>query len=416
MEQLKVNFLNEAVDNEAYKTINPTPETKYTDELKSSEVELDKKINIMIGREGHFPKWETEASDDIETEKVRYNAAVDYLYLLANNSQDESRPIDERRQWADAYTEQSIKLYGRPDPDVAKIIEMNGGEKLIEHYQPVLDAVKSWLLKKYGDVFDAMGLDNMTEKLTPPEILDVFTRGLDKLKSNDPRWLDWQVEMKPDATVLSCESADKKVFVGEKRASADPGKLKGLFAHEILRHGMTAVNGEDLGIQSALPRYTNAEEGFAKIYELALSGEIPTTSMEKYADIAWCLGDIDGQKHTRAELVERKLNRKREKGEKVTEKSETIAYNTANRIFRGTPGSNKVSGIFTKDLSYFGGFVPGVEFIKQGLDAGKDIDEIMSFANAAKFDPNDSVQRHYIESKILDRYLPKFPPALPAPE
>ena len=41
-------------------------------------------------------------------------------------------------------------------------------------------------------------------------------------------------------------------------------KLKSLFAHEVLRHAMTAVNGEELDINTALPQYINTEEGFAK--------------------------------------------------------------------------------------------------------------------------------------------------------
>ncbi|MDR2524281.1 MAG: flavohemoglobin expression-modulating QEGLA motif protein [Candidatus Nomurabacteria bacterium] len=413
----KEQFLAEPVDDNAYTTVNPTPETKYTDSLKSDASVLEGRINTLVGREWDFPGWEGEATDAMEAEKVRYNADVDYLYLLAHNSQDESRSIAERQQWADAFTEQSIKIYGRPDPDVAKIIEMGGSEQLMERYNPTLAAVKDWLMGKYGDVFDAMGLNEKTDKLPPSEIFDAFSMGLNKLKENDPRWSEWKIEFKPDATVLSCESAKKTIFIGEKRQSAEPKSLMGSFAHEVLRHAATAVNGEDLGVNSALPRYISLEEGFAMTFQIAMTGKTPTTSMNNYADIAWVLGDLDGEKHTRQELIERKLDRNRAKGKEITDKDITMAYNAANRLFRGTPGSDEVSGVFTKDISYFGGLVPALEFVKQGLEAGKDIDTIMSFANAAKFDPIDPAQKEYIESRILDRYLPKLPLALPpAPE
>ena len=104
-------------------------------------------------------------------------------------------------------------------------------------------------------------------------------------------------------------------------------KLKGLFAREVLRHAMTAVNGEELDINTAFPQYINTEEGFAKIYELSMSWEFPQMTMDNYSDISWCLGQIDGQKHTRSELIERKLQRKSGRGEAVTDKTVKIAEN-----------------------------------------------------------------------------------------
>lgn len=409
----KQKFLNEAVDDEVLKVINPSVESSRQDELRSPESALGMKVNELIGREAYFPKWEDGASNDVEKEKIRYNEAVDYLYLLAYNSQDESRTPEERQAWADAFTEQSIKIYGKPDRDVAKIIEMGGGDKLLERYQPVLDAVRDYLLTKYKTSFDALGLDGKVEKVTSPEILEYFTKGLDALKSGDPRWSEWQVKMKPDATVLSCESAEKTIYVGDRRPPVEPNKLKGLFAHEVLRHALTAVNGEDLGVMTALPRYIGLEEGFARLYQQSISKDDMQQTMENYADIAWVLGDLDDRKHTRSELVARKLQRKADYGQEVTDKTKTTVVNSANRIFRGTPGSDEISGIFTKDVAYFGGFVPAAEFIKQCLEAGKSIDSVMRFANAAKFDPNDPVQVTFIEKKIIDRYLPGFTPALP---
>ena len=153
-----------------------------------------------------------------------------------------------------------------------------------------------------------------------------------------------------------------------------------------------------------MPHYINTEEGFAKIYELSMSGEFPQLTMDNYSDIGWCLGQIDGVKHTRQELIERKLQRKQNQGQKITEKTIKVAENSAARIFRGTPGSEEVSGIFTKDISYFEGLIPGLKYIKNRLSVGDNIDEIMAFASAAKFNLYDEEHQKIIKKKIMGKY------------
>ncbi|MBS7346252.1 MAG: DUF1704 domain-containing protein [Candidatus Sacchiramonaceae bacterium] len=93
-----------------------------------------------------------------------------------------------------------------------------------------------------------------------------------------------------------------------------------------------------------------------------------------------------------------------------------MAESRAARIFRGTPGSDEVSGVFTKDISYFEGLVPGLKYIKNRLGAGDEIDEIMAFASAAKF--NLYVEKHqkYVKQKIIGKYAMKSQLLLSAPE
>jgi hypothetical protein len=407
------SFLKEPVDDNAYSSINPTPETVYESELRSN-AKLGGAIIRMIGREGYFPQWEAEANDAMEAAKINYGKDIDYLYLLAHQSQDESRPIGERQAWADAFTEQSIKIYGAPDPNIIKMIEDGGVERILEEYKGEVDAVRDWLISTYGDVLSALNLDDRTEELSPEEIITSFESGLEELKHKDPRWQDWQV-VSYEGAILSCESSDKQIKVGNKRAPVAPKKLKGLFAHEVLRHGQTAVNASEIGIASALPYYINAEEGFAKIFEFALGEDPSTISADRYMDIAYTLGMLDGEKHTRRELVERILDGKRAKGEELTSKDTESAYKTANRVFRGTPGSDEVSGVFTKDISYFAGFVPNLEFIRQQLQSGQTIGQVMSLINTAKFDPNDPTQLNYVKSKIAQSHAPILPLALELP-
>ena len=136
-----------------------------------------------------------------------------------------------------------------------------------------------------------------------------------------------------------------------------------------------------------------------------MTGEFPQLTMDNYSDIGWSLGQIDGQKHTRRELIDRKIQRKINRGQKVTEKTMKAAESSAARVFRGTPGSDEVSGIFTKDISYFEGLVPGLKYIKTRLDAGDQIDEIMAFASAAKFNLYDEQHQKYIEQRIMGKHI-----------
>ena len=77
---------------------------------------------------------------------------------------------------------------------------------------------------------------------------------------------------------------------------------------------------KNLGIDEALPNYISSEEGFAKIYEMAISGNRNVKiSAGNYSDIGWVLGQIDGRRHSRAELIPRKIERKAKSGKGITD-------------------------------------------------------------------------------------------------
>ena len=399
------NFIDSASDDNILDWINPTAESKSADELHSTDLLGDGLSKSLIENEPFFNDFrEITKSDDFYRLKTDEVIDLGYLSLFAYNSQDESRSIEERQKWADYFTQQSIKIYGASDPEVVNRIENGESAEIIKEYEPIFADVKNWLENKYKGVFEALETEGRTDKLSPNEVYDFFEAGLEALKIEDARFEDWKVEMKPEASILSCEANKKAIMIGENRAKMDPRKLKGLFAHEVLRHAMTAENGKDLGVEASLPHYINTEEGFAKIYELSMSGEFPQLTMDNYSDIGWCLGQIDGVKHTRQELIERKLQRKQNQGQKITEKTIKVAENSAARIFRGTPGSEEVSGIFTKDISYFEGLIPGLKYIKNRLSVGDNIDEIMAFASAAKFNLYDEEHQKIIKKKIMGKY------------
>ena len=197
----------------------------------------------LIENERFFNDFrEITKSDDFYRLKTDEVIDLGYLSLFAYNSQDESRSIEERQKWADYFTEQSIKIYGASDPEVVNRIENGESAEIIKEYEPIFADVKNWLENKYKGVFEALETEGRTDKLSPNEVYDFFEAGLEALKIEDARFEDWKVEMKPEASILSCEANKKAIMIGENRAKMDPRKLKGLFAHEVLRHAMTAEN------------------------------------------------------------------------------------------------------------------------------------------------------------------------------
>ena len=397
------------VDDEILDWIAPTAKSKHEESLDSSH--LDNGLNIgLLRSEYNLAKNLASEPDETLRKKMEYKYEVQLLALLGKYTQDTDRPLAERQMWADEFTKKSVKIYGEPDEKLVREIDGGGKnlEKTMEKYVPIFDEVREFLEEKYGAVLDKLGLDDHEEKVDAPEIFTKFSTAFSELKNHDPRFDGWEVEVKPDATSLSVNSDDKRIYIGEKRAAAKPANLKGLFAHEVLRHAVSAVNMKNLGIDEALPNYISSEEGFAKIYEMAISGNRNVKiSAGNYSDIGWVLGQIDGRRYSRAELISRKIERKAKSGKEITDSMRKTAENSAARIFRGTPGNDEVSGVFTKDIAYFGGLIDDLEWILGEEKSGKNISEILEYSSAAKFNVNDETQNKYVKSRMFAKYVLK---------
>ena len=404
------DFLTRNSDDGILDMINPTPESKNMPELKSSEKLENGVVRQFLRYEPFYGDFLVNTETEVEKDEAKARIDTDYLSLLALNSQDENRSNEERQKWADYFTNQSVKIYGAPDAKIVREIEAEKGEDFLEKYAPILGEVREYLEKKYADVFAKLDVDESEKKFDIEEISARFSAGLEALKLREKGFENWSVEVKKDSSILSTSGEDKKIFIGENRAEMTGAELKGLFAHEVLRHAVSAVNMEKIGIDTSLANYTSTEEGFANIYQIALGGKDPKVSMTRYADIGWALGMVDGKKHTRSEFLERK------KMKNISEKS---ARNTAARIFRGTPGSDEVSGVFTKDIAYFDGLVSGLEYISRKEKEGENLAEILTFAESAKFNVNDEKQVKFVREKIVETVLNGFlgiKRALPAPK
>lgn len=347
--------------------------------------------------EAYWHFFEDAASNEFEKQKIKEQEDKIYLTLLAYQTNDPERSASERQNWADAFTELGIKIYGKPDAEIAQMLE-NGDNSILKNCEFVSKEIGKYLSDEYGDVFDALEVESFDHDLSPMEIIECFERGLIKLREKDGRWQDVKIETN-DGSSLAARG--KTIKVGLNRTPAKPRSVKGLFAHEVLRHVLSSLNGRTNHIEK-MPDYERIEEGFAILNEFAASEQFPQKIIDRYVDIAFALGQLDGKKHTRKELVERYIEREQNRGRTDSEAVEKEAYAHANRIYRGTPGNDEVYGIFTKDAIYFTGFVLATNYIEDRLIKGDKIEDIMHFIEAGKFDPTNPDQSKYIEEKLAN--------------
>ncbi|MEP6710434.1 MAG: tyrosine/phenylalanine carboxypeptidase domain-containing protein [Candidatus Saccharibacteria bacterium] len=188
-----------------------------------------------------------------------------------------------------------------------------------------------------------------------------------------------------------------------RRASVQPQQLKALFSHEVLVHGLRGVNGQKVSkeLGTGLPGYLDAEEGFGVFVEFAISGQISEKNIDRYVDVAYALGQIDGKEHTRQELLDHAMHRALERNnqaeiKKSKEDLEKEVYAHVNRIYRGSLGNEHI-GIFTQDISYHKGFIDMAHYVNDQIDQGKTVEEIFTFLSSGKFDPTNPKHLAYID-------------------
>lgn len=305
--------------------------------------------------------------------------------------------------WSKRYTQSTSEIFGLPEPDLARKLwrEQRGGEdaEVEIPFETAAEKLGWYLGKTYQPVFDALGISSDTEPIGSVSIADRFESALSVLAcEKDSEWAKWKVERDEQSDSLSVVPPNKKIVVGMKRSSVEPKQLIGLFGHEVLVHGLRGLNGGKVSKEfgRGLPDYLDSEEGFGVFVEYALTGVIPQKNIDRYIDIAYALGQIDGKEHSRKELINIAMQRAvarndRAETKKSIEDIEKDVFAHVNRIYRGSLGNEHI-GIFTKDISYHKGFVEIGQYIQDQLDVGKTIEEIFTFLSSGKFDPTN--QRH----------------------
>jgi hypothetical protein len=386
-----------------------------TPSVKSVDAETLEYANLLPAVEKHqkyesarMDKFWSAEQDSLEELEAGRQLAMQYLLMGSLALNQTARFSDSAKVWSERYTQASGELYGFPEPELAKQLweERENGEKSGDRIlEEAAEKLGNFLNDKYQSVFDALDLESSTDMIDPSGIADKFEAGLSVLaEEHDHAWSEWTVVRDVEKDSLSVNALGRKIIVGMRRVHEEPAKVKALFAHEVLVHGLRGLNGEKISKQlhGGLPGYLDAEEGLGVFTEYAISGEISEKNVDRYVDIAYALGQIDGQKHTRKELFDFVLERATIRNEQKSNKksSEVLtseAQTYVNRIYRGSQGNDNI-GVFTKDISYHKGFVSMGRYISEQIADGKEIGEIMEFLTLGKFDPTNAQHVSYVES------------------
>lgn len=346
------------------------------------------------------PDWQLrlEKSTPGSSEELRAGQQVAAFNLLKSAEKLNTAVTDEARDtWAERFTDASIQLCGKPDAKTAQYLEEHG---MGEQYREVATLTREYFERTYDHVFAVLSHRTGPAEIAPPEIVARFDDALDVLAAEyDPDWNEWCAVFQDGGDKLSTFGMAKTVTVGSNRANVPAHELQGLFAHEILVHGLSAVNGykQSQALGDGLPRYLDFQEGLGGFVEYALNGTIPDKIVDRYVDIAYALGQLDGKQHTRQEMIIRNLARDERRNDAAEIKTNQVdiykaAVARANRIYRGTRGDQHV-GVFTKDIAYYRGFVAVGDYITHQLAAGHSVETIFDYLLQGKFDPRYPTHR-----------------------
>jgi len=372
----------------------------------------------------------------LEEEKLARYAAVGYLVLTAyqlRNVAPASQPLISKR-----FTQSSVELYGAPKPDdvgklmlgqygnfrqyvdnptvdqtrlqdvLATLDEALGGiiatvEADVNDYHEVAEQMKTALNERYGDVlelFDSFEQD--ATELDLESVRSLFQEGISRLAASDPDWQEWTVEI-TNGEGMSTISKGKKVKIGN-RGNYRPERLKALFTHEVLVHGLRSVNGYKTGdafLGKGLPGNLDAEEGVGIFMEYAITGVVPNKIVDRYIDISLALGQTRLPALNRTQLHDFHANRQIVRAQATGRTPdiagiERTAWNHADRVYRGSLG-NEIIGVNTKDIAYYQGFLKIANYLEAEItDGGKTPGDVFVYIMSGCVDPTDIRHQAYL--------------------
>ena len=279
--------------------------------------------------EVRVPDWTTEVArlEDVATRCQGENPVLEYLRRTAESYAEAARML--MAAGTPAFTEHSIKLYGRPD-EVYQSQSFTG-----------LDAAR-FLLEKT----DRLASIRYVAPTVPDVSSAVFAERL--RHAIDDYFVDDKVKVVVDADLSSKAIAGTTKIRIRKSALFSDLDFDQLYHHEALVHTATAINGrrqphlKSLGLGA--PRTTRSQEGIAVFAEL-VTRSIDIARLRRLAlRIAALKLVLDG-----ADFIECF------KFFLETGQDEREAYKSSQRIFRG--GDVRGGVAFTKDCAYLKGLM-----------------------------------------------------------
>lgn len=275
-----------------------------------------------------------------------------------------------------------LKIYSELRDMVDKNLE--SGNTRFKPKDETVEAFGEYVNAMFGDLLQFVP-ENPDEgkKFSAVEIKDVFTKTIDYLKMTSDFNDAWAVKY-TDSSAISVDGNEKKILIPKDRAPITKNKLKGLLVHEIGTHVYRLEMGEQtniLPLARGLNGYLDAEEGFAKAMEMAVSNKYEESGIIHYVNAGMAYFDNKDfrdvfEARWRISLLTKK---KPDFSKESIEKAKDLAYNQTQRIFRGT----NILPWF-KDLSYYNGSTKIWKHIENNIDNPTLFD---NFLLAGKIDP-----------------------------
>ncbi len=279
------------------------------------------------------------------------------------------------------FTQHSVRLYGRPD-----FVYERQGLSAASAAEPLLEVTRQ--LQQSDAVMST------TPDIAAPEFAEMLRAGLDAFFTHD------RVEVVVDATMSAKAAAGSKRVKVQAGAHFSELDLAQLLNHEAFIHAATSLSGQHqprlkvLGLGS--PRTTRTQEGLAVFSEL-ITYSIDLVRLRRIALRAKAvdagLAGADFIDVFRIYL---------EGGQ-----SESDAYNSAQRVFRG--GDVRGSVVFTKDGAYLEGLLLVQTFMRKVIAEGRA--ELIPILFAGRMTLGDALELEPLfEAGVLTpaRYLPDW--------
>ncbi len=273
-----------------------------------------------------------------------------------------------------------------------------------ERYKEAFAQKRAIILERYGETLDL--IPEGDRMYSAEEAADAIEAVLEHLQLNDKTvaWDKVKTYRDVDENVFSTDSSLKGVTINVPMA-AEPisaNRLRGMVAHELLKHAASGANGAATGDEMqarGMPGYLGFEEGDAISSELAVSGVADEIFADRFTDTAIAAGVIDGERRSRPEMIkmvyEREAARQNTTVEKLSEGRKRELNTHVGRIYEGGPGDEHVETavIFAKDAQYWAGVLKHLTWWEAGIKAGRTPQELYDEGRRGK---NDLTQPEHV--------------------
>ena len=262
-----------------------------------------------------------------------------------------------------------------------------------------------YVKEKFADLIACVPEKPEGETLSIEELAEVFR------KAHQSRDTGWEVLIQPGQRNVDTRQSQLTTIIGAERKLPTVVQTAGLVVHEngvhVEKRRRGDASGDALLKGLGLAKSIDSEEGLAGILQRCIDGEISEPGVQYYTALGLARG-LDGKKRDFREVYELEWRRRLivEYSEKSSiddnriTKLKSLAYNTCERIFRGTPCD--IPGmVYTKDQAYFMGSQKMWELMLDIVNLpSSEKDQAFDALFAAKYDPTNPLHCRLVQKVI----------------